>query len=203
MQELVKGRRMIKIRQEKEWTEILTRFETRNRYSIRDEEDREIGKAAEEEGGLGATIARNFLGPARSCRLHVFDVAGREMGLAEKPFRFYFWELECSAGGRPIGRIRRVFHVLGRRFLIEDPQGRTLFEIKSPFLHPWTFEVHAAGREVARISKRWSGAMKEIFTDADDFGIEILDRDAPEELLELLLFATFLVDFTCFEKSRR
>ena len=48
-----------------------------------------------------------------------------------------------------------------------------------------------------RYDKRWH----EIFTDADTFGVEF-DTSLPLEVRKILLVATFLIDFTCFENNQ-
>lgn len=54
--------------------------------------------------------------------------------------------------------------------------------------------------EVGKISKQWSGVLREAFTDADTFGINFpIDLDV--RMKAVLLGATFLIDFNFFEKK--
>ena len=64
----------------------------------------------------------------------------------------------------------------------------------------WTFKLMFQGNEVGRISKKWGGMLKEMFTDADIFGVECQPH-VPVEVRRMLLVATFLIDFTCFENN--
>lgn len=51
--------------------------------------------------------------------------------------------------------------------------------------------------QVGKISKQWSGALREMFTDADYFGITFpLDLDV--KIKAVLLGATFLIVSICF-----
>ncbi|XP_078266561.1 phospholipid scramblase 2-like isoform X2 [Rhinoraja longicauda] len=53
---------------------------------------------------------------------------------------------------------------------------------------------------VGKITKQWTGLLREAFTDADNFGIQFpLDLDV--KVKAVLLAATFLIDFLFFEKS--
>ena len=201
MENIVSGQDKIIITQVKEWGEILTSFETRNRYAIRDEHGQELGWAAEEGGGMGAMVARNFLGSMRACKLHVYDRDEREVGIGKKLFRWYFYEMEAWEGDRLLGSIKRRFSILNRRFTVHDENGQELFEILSPLFRIWTFKVRSGEQEIARISKKWSGLLKEAFSDADNFGIEFFGKQPPPDFQKLLLFATFLIDFTCFENN--
>jgi len=201
MNSIVSNQDKILISQVKEWGEILINFESRNRYRICDEEGEELGFAAEEGGGLGAMLGRNFLGSARACTLHVFDRHGTEVGQGKKPFRWFFYEMVAIENGRLVGRVKRRFAVLNRRFTVYDAEGKELFEIFSPLFRIWTFKVQAGGVEIARINKKWSGLLKEAFSDADNFGVEFFGQQPPADFQKLLLFATFLIDFCFFENN--
>lgn len=54
--------------------------------------------------------------------------------------------------------------------------------------------------EVGRISKEWSGFVKEAFTDADNFGIQF-PEDLDVRMKAVCLGACFLIDMMFFEKS--
>jgi len=54
--------------------------------------------------------------------------------------------------------------------------------------------------EVGKISKQWTGVMKEAFTDADNFGVNFpVDLDV--KIKATLMAAVFLIDFMYFEKD--
>lgn len=56
------------------------------------------------------------------------------------------------------------------------------------------------GDEVGKISKQWSGVAREMFTDADFFGINFpIDLDV--RMKAVMLGACFLIDAMFFEKS--
>lgn len=56
------------------------------------------------------------------------------------------------------------------------------------------------GSEIGKISKQWSGLVKEAFMDADNFGVQFpMDLDVKAKAC--LLGAVFLIDFMFFEKS--
>jgi uncharacterized protein YxjI len=81
-----------------------------------------------------------------------------------------------------------------------DAQGNELYQLFGPILHPWTFNVLRSGEEVGKITKKWSGLLKEAFTDADTFGINY-QADLPAEHKDILLGAVFLIDFVHFEQK--
>ena len=100
--------------------------------------------------------------------------------------------------GVVIGLIRQRFSLLKRRFSVQSPSGESLAEIEGPLFRPWTFHLLRNAKKEGKISKKWSGALKEMFTDADTFGVEF-GGDWDQKLRSLALAATFLIDFVYFE----
>lgn len=197
----MQGRRQLIVRQVKEWGEILVGLETRNRYEILDEDNNLVGYAAEEGKGLGAMLLRNLLGRCRACTLHITDPQGEVIGVGNKPFRWFFHRMEASEGGRPVGAVQRKWSWFHRKFVIESPTGDEVLTIFSPLFRIWTFKLKFRDRDVGVIRKKWGGALRELFTDADTFGIEYDAGDQLGEMQTILLAATFLIDFTCFENN--
>ena len=56
-----------------------------------------------------------------------------------------------------------------------------------------------AEQEIARISKKWSGLLKEAYTDSDTFGVTF-SKNLDNHSKYILLGAVFLIDFLYFEK---
>ncbi len=195
-------RKRILVHQIKEWGEILVGFESRNRYELKDESGALIGYAAEEGGGFGRAVGRQLFGSGRKATIHVLDAQGKEVARGDKPFTWFFHRVEVFADGRKLGAIHRRFTLLHRRFTVETADGRELFTVDSPFLQIWTFKLLFKGQEVGVIKKKWGGMLKEMFSDADVFGLEYDDLPELEAVRPLLIFATLLVDFVCFENNR-
>ncbi|MEZ5963541.1 MAG: phospholipid scramblase-related protein [Planctomycetota bacterium] len=195
-------RRRILVHQIKEWGEILVGFESRNRYELKDEAGNLIGYAAEEGGGLGRALGRQVFGSGRKAVLHVLDADGKEVARGDKPFTWFFHRVEVFADGRKLGAIQRRFSWVHRRFTVENKDGAELFSLDSPWLRMWTFTLRFRGQEVGVIKKQWGGLLKEMFTDADVFGLEYDPTPELEAVRPLLIFATLLVDLVCFENNQ-
>jgi len=189
------------IRQKKEWGEILTGFETKNRYEVVDLRSNPLLEALEEAGSVLTTITRVFLKALRPFTMHLFSPQGAGLFKLTRPFRFYFHELDISqANGTPLGKIKRRFAILRRIYTVIDPNGNEIFELFGPLLHPWTFQITKGGQELGKITKKWSGLLKESFTDADNFGISF-PKGIDLSQKAVLLGAVFLIDFVHFENS--
>ena len=98
-----------------------------------------------------------------------------------------------------MGTVEREFSWLHRLFRVSDAQGKEICRLYGPLFHPWTFEIRQNEREVGKITKKWSGLLKEGFTDTDNFAA-VLPPGMSTEAKCVLLGAVFLIDFVYFEK---
>lgn len=118
-----------------------------------------------------------------------------------RPFRFYFHEILVQTGqGATVGRVCRTFACCSRNFGVYDHTGELLLTIKSPLFSPWTFNVMHGYQQVGEIKKQFSGIAQEMFTDADNFGVQF-DPALSDATKTLLLAAVFLIDFMYFEDN--
>ena len=190
------------VRQRKRWWEILVSFEMKNQYDVFDQTQQPVLHVREEGSGFLSLLKRLFLGPARPFSASVTDPGKAQVWLRlDRPFRFIFHRLEVRGpDGRLLGAIQKKWSWVRRIYHVEDAQGLVVAELFGPILKPWTFEVRVRGEIRGAIRKRWSGWGKELFTDADNFGVELANL-APE--LKVLAFAaTVLVDVVHFERAK-
>ena len=197
MDRLAETSRLV-VSQKKEWGEILSGFETKNKYIISDDHGEQLGYAAEVGGSL---LARWFLKALRPFSIALLDEYGEEVLRIQRPFRFYFHTAEILDGeGNVLGTIKRQFSFLRRIYTVYDSSDNDSFELFGPILHPWTFNIREDGQDVGKITKKWSGLLKEGFTDADNFGVEF-PHEWDKRLKAIFLGAVFLIDFVHFENK--
>ena len=186
------------VSQQKEWGEILTGFETKNRYAISDVSGNRLYLAAEEAGSM---LLRWFLKALQPFTIAVLTESGQVILRVNRPFRFYFHRADVvDSQGQTIGVIERRFSVLRRIYSVRDSSGKEIFQLFGPILHPWTFQIKKDGDEYGKITKKWSGLVKESFTDADNFGV-MFPAEWEVKLKALFLGAVFLIDFVHFENT--
>ena len=184
------------VSQKKEWGEIVSGFETKNRYVVLNELGNELYRAKEEGGSL---LLRLFLKAFRPFTIVLTKGDGQPALRVERPFRFYFHEVDVrEAGGKVLGTVVREFSWLHRLFRVSDAQDKEICRLYGPLFHPWTFEIRQNEREVGKITKKWSGLLKEGFTDTDNFAA-VLPPGMSAEAKRVLLGAVFLIDFVYFE----
>jgi len=195
--ERLKAAEGLVVQQKKEWAEILTDFETKNRYAVLDTSGQQLYLAAEES----SVMARLFLKTLRPLTMHILSAEGRPVLNGVKPFRFYFHELDVfDPDGKLLGSVKREFSLLTKQLTVRDAQGALLYGILAPVLHPWTFKISKDGAELGEIAKNWSGLAKEAFTDADNFSVKF-PQGADVGQKAALLGALFLIDLVYFENK--
>ncbi len=191
----------LKIQQRKEWGEILSGFETRNKYNIMDSWGNQILEAEEEGGSLATIFTRFLLTHLRPFTISIFSPGGNELFVFKRPFRFFFHEIDiCKPNGMVLGKVVRRFSILRRVYAVLDRHEREIYQLFGPILKPWTFFIQKDEQQLGKIVKKWSGLAKEAFTDADNFGINF-PKGIDTEQKAIFLGAVFLVDFVHFERK--
>ena len=199
------------VKQKVEVLEVITGFETANKYKVMNSLGQDVYKAKEDTG----CCTRQCCGPARPFDMNITDNSGLEVIHLNRPLRCdnccfpcCLQEVEVSSPpGSVIGTVEQEWSILYPRFVIKDQSGTPVLKIEGP-LCPCScggdvdFKVVTMeGREVGMITKQWSGLLREAFTDADNFGISFpLDLDV--KVKATLLGALFLIDFMYFEQTQ-
>ncbi len=186
------------VRQNKEMLEVLTDIETKNKYQVFDKLGQLLYTAMEEGGSL---ILRLVLRALRPFEIFVRSQDGQTALRVEKPFRFFFHEINVyDKNDRLLGNVKRKFSILRRIYSVTGPSGQEEYLLFGPLLKPWTFQIMEGEAEQGVITKKWSGLLKEGFTDADNFGVTFPQK-WPVERKGLFLGAVFLIDFVHFENT--
>uniref|UniRef100_A0AAY3ZUH2 Phospholipid scramblase n=1 Tax=Denticeps clupeoides TaxID=299321 RepID=A0AAY3ZUH2_9TELE len=198
------------IHQKVELLEAIIGFETNNQYEVKNSMGQKIYHAKEKND----CCTRNCCGSLRSFDMKITDNSDREVIRLVRPYRCVScWcpcclqELEVQAPpGNTIGYVVQDWHPCNPKFSIKGENRETLLKLEGPCFAcnccgDVNFELRGkdGGQPIGRISKQWSGLLKEVFTDTDNFGIQFpLDLDV--KMKAVLLGACFLIDFMFFEK---
>ena len=96
--------RQLMIKQQVEKLEAFTGFETRNRYAVMDASGNKLLFAEEQGGDATEALTRFFLKAARPFKIQLETLHGEPVVRLQRPFRFYFHELEVlNADGTLLG----------------------------------------------------------------------------------------------------
>lgn len=198
------------VHQKVELLEAFLSFETKNKYTVKNSMGQKIYTAKEDTD----CCTRNCCGNSRPFDIKIKDNAGMEVIHLNRDLRCTACCFPCclqrlevfSPPGQLIGAVVQEWSILTPKFRVENERGEAVFKIEGPcctfsICGDVDFQVLSTnGIEVGKISKQWSGLLREAFTDADHFGITFpLDLDV--KMKATLLGALFLIDYMFFEKE--
>ncbi|XP_067880083.1 phospholipid scramblase 2-like [Heterodontus francisci] len=200
------------IHQKVEVVEALFRFETKNKYVIKNSMGQKIYSAKEKSD----CCTRNCCGSLRYFHMKLLDNADREVIHLVRPFRCVSCWFPCclqelevqSPPGTTIGYVKQTWHPFLPKFSVQNVERETVLRIVGPCFTcnccgDIAFEVKPPdeSRGIGRISKQWSGLLKEALTDADNFGVQF-PMGLNVKLKAVLIGACFLIDFMFFERGK-
>ncbi len=98
-----------------------------------------------------------------------------------------------------VGGFKQKFFSLGGAFNVLDEDDQPLCQLKGKWTS-WEFAFTHDGVEFAKVSKKWAGFGKELFTSADNYMLQIHDAvPADSPLRTLILAAVFCIDMVLKE----
>ncbi|XP_008846771.1 phospholipid scramblase 1-like [Nannospalax galili] len=201
----------ILIHQQFELVEAVTGFETSNQYKIRNKFGQKVYYAIEDSN----FCIRHCCGHCRSFSMKILDNTGQEVITLKRPLRCSsccspccLQKIEVQAPpGVPVGYVVQNWHPCLPKFTVQNEKKEDVLKITGPCIEcscsgEIDFEIKSLDEQIVigRISKHWSGFLKEVFTDVDNFGIQFpLDLDV--KIKAVILGACFLIDFMFFESN--
>ncbi|XP_062986055.1 phospholipid scramblase 1-like [Elgaria multicarinata webbii] len=199
------------IHQQLEILEIITNIETYNKYEIKNSLGETVYFAFEENDCCTLTCC----GASRPFVIKIVDNSGQEIIEFLRPYRCSSCFCPCclqelfvyAPPGFPIGYVKQIWDPCLPRFAIQNTAERDMLRIVGPCSvcscgGDVNFEVMSVDElhTIGRVSKYWSGFVREVFTDADDIGIHFpLDLDV--NMKAVMIGACFLIDYMFFEHT--
>ena len=203
IEDLIQSSSEFMIKQKKEWLEILSGFESKNNYQIYNSDKEQLGFISEIGSGFLKVLSRLFLRSHRPFEIKISNNEGHELLSVHRPFFCFFSDLYVEYNGKKYGSIHRRFSIIYKTYSILDPMGVEIFQIKSPIWRLWTFPIlNKLGNRVGVISKKWQGVIKEVFTDADAFFIDLNSPELTTDQKILLFVSGISIDFDFFEQNQ-
>jgi uncharacterized protein YxjI len=177
--------------------------ELTNEYAVLDGEGRQIGAVVQVGQSTLKKAVRLFseLDQFLTHRLEVRDASGPVLVLTRPAKVVKSRVLVQRPDGAPVGEIVQA-NVFGRiRFdLVEN--GQRVGAIQAENWRAWDFAItDAAGIEVARITKKWEGLARTLFTTADRYVVLVHYR-LPEPLASLVIASALTVDTALKQDDR-
>lgn len=162
-----------------------------------------IGIAIEEPPGIVKylrLLGNNKFFPTR---VNVYEREGQPPILSiRRGVALFRPKVHVTSREREIGYFKAKLISWGPSFRIFDMQDNEIGEVKGDW-KGWNFQLLApGGQELGRVTKKWAGLAKELFTTADTYVIALSDSAAGRpDVAQLLLAAGLAIDTVFKEKD--
>ena len=197
------------LKQEEEVLEVITGFETANKYTVFDMSGNMLFMVEEES----SCFTRCCCGVYRSFDVMIMDMQGEPIIQLVSP-NAYNWcclrSIEVqSPPGTVIGFAQQKFTCFYPKIKIKNANRETFLTANGPFCaygqccgtgNADFVLTSNNGEEVGKITKKWVGAIKELFTDADTFALNF-SKDLDPKSKAIILGTAILIDFAFFEEN--
>jgi uncharacterized protein YxjI len=150
----------------------LLKFE--NQYKIFNEKGEQIG-SINQKLTFGQKVLRLLLNKAMlPFRLEIKDSNGTLMASISRGWTFWMSKIVISSGDdKMIGSLRQKFKLFKPTFKIFNHEETQIAEITGDW-KAWNFAINnETGASIGTITKKWAGAVKEIFTSADKYIVNV------------------------------
>ncbi|XP_062511866.1 phospholipid scramblase 1-like [Corticium candelabrum] len=192
--------------------EMLTGFETENKYVIKNTMGQQVYFAAEKSD----CCERQCCGAKRSFSMSIVDNFHREVIHLERPFHCGGCCCPCDLNvlevqappGNVIGYVKEKWTCWYPEYHLTDAQHVKQLFIQGPCCYcKCCQDVHFQilndqnGTQIGTLTNQWGGCLKEAYTDADNFTLNF-PMDMPWQMKAVLLSAAFLIDFMYYEQQQ-
>lgn len=125
----------------------------------------------------------------------ISDNQGKKILSIKRGVTFFKSDVEVfDEGDRLIGIFKQKFFSFGGKFEMHDNQDKHLCTLQGKWTG-WDFKFIQHGKEIATVSKKWSGIGKELFTSADNYVLNINESiPSDDKLRPLILSAVMCID---------
>ncbi len=162
-----------------------------------------IGIAKEEPPGITKylrLLGNNAFFPTQ---VNVYEREGAPPILTiDRGFTLFRAKVFVRTPERQLGYFKRKMLTIGQTFNIFDMQDQQIGMVKGDW-KGWNFQfLGPNGEELGRVTKKWAGLARELFTTADTYVIALSDAAAGRrEVAQLLLAAGLAIDTVFKEKD--
>lgn len=160
---------------------------SRNSYEILDDTGKVTGTAEQATGGLAKVIGM-LTGDAPT-KIEFREKPDDSLVFTVRRRGYLFKKVEVvDAQGAVIGLYKAKKFSLSGGFHVYDGKGGHVAEIRGKLLKSdYTFFQPDGKTEMGKVSKKWAGAMKEMFTSADTYAVQIEPAFAENPTVKMLI----------------
>jgi uncharacterized protein YxjI len=176
-------------------------FKLHEAFDILDPESGELLALAYEEASFGRKMLKLLVNKKMlPFKIHLTDSKDRTILTIERGFTFLRSRVRVlEANGRLIGSFQQRLLSIGGRFDLFDNNNEKIAELKGNLIG-WNFQfLDLNGKLIGKVTKKWGGMGKELFTSADNYVVALEPDTDPNTMGPLLLCAALCIDLVLKE----
>lgn len=170
-------------------------FKASNSYDILDPNTQQVIMTCNEENLGGFVKFLRFLKDYKT--MTPFDVMvraadGSPVVNVKRGWTFFISKVDVFDENRQVvGGFKQKWFSLGGAFEVLDSAGQPLCSLQGKWTG-WEFTFKQGEQEYAKVTKKWAGLGKELFTSADNYILEISPIVPPNHPLRILIIAAVM-----------
>jgi uncharacterized protein YxjI len=177
-------------------------FKFENSYSVFNDKGENVG-AIKQKLTTGQKVLRLLLKkPMLPFLLEIQNASGSVEASISRGWTFWMSKITIAdPNGMVLGTIKQKFKFFKPTFLIYNPSEVLIAEINGDW-KAWNFTIKdAKGTQIGIISKKWAGALQEIFTSADKYNVMISPDYLDKESKIAVLAGAITIDMVLKESK--
>ncbi|WP_131539106.1 LURP-one-related/scramblase family protein [Pedobacter nototheniae] len=162
-----------------------------NEYKVYNDQGAQIGIIKQRISGWHKALTLLINKAMMPFKLEITDVNDQLQATISRGWTFWMSKITVTDPfGVEVGTIKQKFKFFKPTFTITDPaSGAQIAQISGDW-KAWNFTItNNNGVEMGKISKKWAGALKEVFTTADKYNVSI-DPNYAENNQKVAIVAT-------------
>ncbi len=132
--------------------------------------------------------------------IQIQDLSGRPIVTVKRGISMFLSNVEVfDQTNTKIGAFKQKLFSFGGAFSVLSPTDEPLCQLKGKWTS-WEFSFLAGENELAKVSKKWAGLGKELFTSADNYVLQI-SQEVPHDqpVRQLIIAAVLCIDMVLKE----
>ena len=177
-------------------------FKFENCYQVYDENGQNIG-AVKQKLSAGQKLLRLLINKQMlPFLLEIKNTDDRLEASISRGFNFFLSKISIKdSQGNLIGTIKQKFRFFKPTFKIFNAQDIQIAEITGDW-RAWNFIINdTSNNKIGSISKKWAGAMQELFTTADKYNVNIEPNYSNKENKIAILSSAITIDMVLKESK--
>ena len=166
-----------------------------NNYDVFDPETgEEILQCREERLGLVTKLVRLFTDYKRMTpfNVQIRTPSGQPVVRVSRGISIFLSKVDVwDENEQRLGGFKQKLFSIGGSFTVLSKDDQPLCELKGKWTS-WEFSFKAGNNELAKVSKKWAGIGKELFTSADNYILEISPQVPPDNAVRQLIIAAVM-----------